>query len=523
MASGIDGLVSGLDTTSLINSLISAESTTQNQLKSRVSDQQLAISSYRTVNTSMSSLMTAAQAMSSSTALDVMSATSSSTDVAASVTSSAKAGTFDFKLLQTAKSEVQLSDSFGGLGDAATTGSAVTVTVGGKAMPDLTPKDSSLGSLVDAINGRSDLGLRAAAISMGDGTFRLQVSNSKTGEAGAFSLGGLTSAMTTTQPGQDAKIALAGASTAVVRSSTNTFSNVTPGLTFTVKPTAVANQDISLSVSQDADTVTSNMQKLVDAANAAISTITAQTKYDAANNKGSPLSGDFTVRQLSQQITSAIGLSATGGMSAADAGVQLSRDGKLTFDSAKFKATLASNPDGLKKLLGATATTDNPAITFSSATQRTQPGTYTVSVSALADSSTGAGVTGTISPVGKPALGTTGAGNVLTVTDLDSFGAGLSVNATATGTATITVNAGLAQRLANVAQAATDSSNGSLTRAINGRQSSVDDLNTQIASWDVRLADKKTSLQKQYSALEVALGKLKDQGNWLAGQLAGLG
>jgi flagellar hook-associated protein 2 len=62
----------------------------------------------------------------------------------------------------------------------------------------------------------------------------------------------------------------------------------------------------------------------------------------------------------------------------------------------------------------------------------------------------------------------------------------------------------------------------SLTSVITGRNDEITTFNTQIDDWDVRLAVKKDALQKQYSNLEVSLGKLKDQQSWLSGQLAGL-
>ena len=63
---------------------------------------------------------------------------------------------------------------------------------------------------------------------------------------------------------------------------------------------------------------------------------------------------------------------------------------------------------------------------------------------------------------------------------------------------------------------------GMITSAIQGRQSEVDSLGEQIADWDVRLAQRKQTLQTQFTNMEVALGQLKDQSNWLAGQLASL-
>ena len=62
----------------------------------------------------------------------------------------------------------------------------------------------------------------------------------------------------------------------------------------------------------------------------------------------------------------------------------------------------------------------------------------------------------------------------------------------------------------------------SLTSIITGRNNEISGLNDQISDWDVRLAAKREALQKQYADLEVALGKLKDQSNWLSGQLASL-
>ncbi len=47
-------------------------------------------------------------------------------------------------------------------------------------------------------------------------------------------------------------------------------------------------------------------------------------------------------------------------------------------------------------------------------------------------------------------------------------------------------------------------------------------MNDDIADWDVRLEQRRTSLERQYGALEVALGKLQSQSSWLAGQISSL-
>jgi flagellar hook-associated protein 2 len=85
-----------------------------------------------------------------------------------------------------------------------------------------------------------------------------------------------------------------------------------------------------------------------------------------------------------------------------------------------------------------------------------------------------------------------------------------------------TANPGVAGRLAAVAKAATDITTGSVTLAISNRNNRVSDLGKQISAWDTRLALKEKTLRAQFTAMESALGTMKSQSNWLAGQIAGL-
>ncbi|MFC5381496.1 flagellar filament capping protein FliD [Aquipuribacter nitratireducens] len=81
---------------------------------------------------------------------------------------------------------------------------------------------------------------------------------------------------------------------------------------------------------------------------------------------------------------------------------------------------------------------------------------------------------------------------------------------------------GVVARLRAVVDAATNAGSGFITTAIQGRETTKRDLQTQIDSWDRRLELRKATLQRQFSALEVSLGRLNSQSSWLAGQLAGL-
>ncbi len=86
---------------------------------------------------------------------------------------------------------------------------------------------------------------------------------------------------------------------------------------------------------------------------------------------------------------------------------------------------------------------------------------------------------------------------------------------------------GLAGRLAAVAQAAsaptgTTGGAGLITTAISNRERTVTRLQSDIKQWDRRLELREQRLVTQFASLEKAMGAARSQGQWLAGQLAGL-
>lgn len=89
-------------------------------------------------------------------------------------------------------------------------------------------------------------------------------------------------------------------------------------------------------------------------------------------------------------------------------------------------------------------------------------------------------------------------------------------------TAAITGAAGLAGRVQAVAEQASDSTDGTLTAALQGRTSSIDRLKSGIEDWDRRLELRRTNLERQFTALETALARMQSQSDWLTSQLGSL-
>lgn len=82
---------------------------------------------------------------------------------------------------------------------------------------------------------------------------------------------------------------------------------------------------------------------------------------------------------------------------------------------------------------------------------------------------------------------------------------------------------GVAGRLEALGKAAVLTGTGRLTTAIAGREDEVRGLGQRIGEWDARLELRERTLRRQFTAMETALGQMRQQSQWLAAQIAGLG
>ncbi|WIB34913.1 flagellar cap protein FliD N-terminal domain-containing protein [Curtobacterium sp. MCJR17_043] len=113
----IDGLVSGLKTSELINSLMSIEQVPQTLLKAKVTTTNSFISSLQTINGLVQSLATKASAAAKAGSLDLYTATSSATNATVSTSAAATPGSVSFTVGQTAAAQVGVTaamSSWGG-------------------------------------------------------------------------------------------------------------------------------------------------------------------------------------------------------------------------------------------------------------------------------------------------------------------------------------------------------------------------------------------------------------------------
>ena len=81
---------------------------------------------------------------------------------------------------------------------------------------------------------------------------------------------------------------------------------------------------------------------------------------------------------------------------------------------------------------------------------------------------------------------------------------------------------GFADRLATTAKAASDPYDGVISNSVKGHQSTIARLQDSISGWDIQLELRRTTLTRQFTALETALSRMNSQSTWLAGQISSL-
>ncbi|MGB8650646.1 MAG: flagellar filament capping protein FliD [Mycobacteriales bacterium] len=217
-----------------------------------------------------------------------------------------------------------------------------------------TTATSTLADLAAALNVASSP-VSAALINTGDGSatpYRMVLTAKGTGTAGALTLD--TSGINVLDPGQlstvtaasDAQLSVGGAT--ITRSS-NTITDLLPGVTVNL----VHAGSSTVTVASDPTGTTTRVQSLVDAVNNVLSSVATQTAYSATTNKGGPLSGEGMAQNISDtlldQVLAAAGTGQTKILS--QLGIETTRDGKLSFNSAQLASSLQSDPDGVASLL----------------------------------------------------------------------------------------------------------------------------------------------------------------------------
>jgi flagellar hook-associated protein 2 len=272
----------------------------------------------------------------------------------------------------------------------------------------------SLNAIAATINqrntGASATGVSASVMKVSGSDFRLILASDSTGASGftlngaaldavgalsSLQLGatGQANAFQSLQTAQDAQVSIDGLS--LIRSS-NTITDALSGVTLSLKQADPA-VTVSISIGVDGLALRANVQTFVDAYNSLQKLISDQFKFDANTGKSGILAGEPLLTSVQSSLSSRL-LQAVPGLtndrnSLVMIGVEPDQTGQLLINPDRFDAFLANNPDAIRDVFVAQASSANNSLQFLTNGLNTPSGTYNVNVTQAASKASVSGAT----------------------------------------------------------------------------------------------------------------------------------
>ncbi|MEN8257433.1 MAG: flagellar filament capping protein FliD [Thermodesulfobacteriota bacterium] len=461
MTIGVGGLVSGLDTESIITQVMDLERRPVLLLQAREADFQSKISALGSMKGGLSALQSAAQSLQDADSFTAYKTTNGNhTALSASASQDASPGTYLIDLTSLATSQQVRSEVFTASDEIVGTGT-LTIQVGANDAIDVVidSDHQTLAGIATAIN-EAATDVTASVIDDGNGNFYLTLASSETGAANTISMtmvdddgtnndaAGLSNlytnpvaqTLTETQAAGDAQLTVNGIT---VERTSNSITDLIGGVTLTLKEADPGNP-FEVTVAKDLNSVKSKIQAFVSEYNNMIDIFGGLQSYDAETEEAGPLIGDSTTRQLRSRLGAMLYDQVDGVASEVNGlsrlGVEVGRDGKLTLDDAKLTTALENYPD-----------------------------------------------------------------------EVTSFFTNTEVG-----------NEGIALRFDNLLESYLSTTNGLLAAKEDGLQDSIDDMGEQVDRINYRLLKKEETLRNQFLALEMILGELQATSGALDQQLESL-
>lgn len=373
------GVGSGLDLSSILDSLTTAEKASLTPITTQQSAYTAKLSAYGTLSSALTTFQTANTALNSADLFSATTATSTSSAFSATTSGNTVAGKYSISVTQLAQAQtltsgIQTSNTTAlGSSDASRTLS-IKLADGTSKDITLTSDQTSLTGMRDAING-AGAGVSASIIKVADGEYRLSLTASKTGEANAVSsvtvtgddtLQGIVGFDATKSDAdnpldlsvkaQDAELTV---NNVAITSSTNTISDALEGITLNLSDVTSGNQ--SLTITQDTSKASTAISNFVDAYNNLLDQFNALTKYtavdtgsDTQDSSNGALLGDSTLRSIQTQIKSLLTNNTSSSTYKTLAQIGVTSDpttGELTLDADKLKTELTKDPTGIKEMI----------------------------------------------------------------------------------------------------------------------------------------------------------------------------
>lgn len=345
------GISSGLDTASIVDSLVAAERSQATALQTKQSDLTTQRSIVNSLSSALAAFGTAAKALNAATAVQPRTTTVSDAKVAVTATAGASPTVHDVRVKSLARGQITGSNTYASNTAGIAGAGTLKITTGATDKTISYDATDTLSTIASKIN---SAGVGATASVLYDGSsYRLMVAATATGTAAAPTFAetgsglGLSDSANIKVAATDAEATIDGVT---VKRSTNVISDAVDGLSFTLNGThADADAASSVKVTLDSTALTTKLNALVTAYNSVNSALHVQLDYTGTKKGTNTLFGDSTLRQLQGALGNMMG-SSYGSSTLGAIGLTRDKTGGLTLDATKLNDALAKDPDAVAKL-----------------------------------------------------------------------------------------------------------------------------------------------------------------------------
>jgi flagellar hook-associated protein 2 len=430
----VGGIVSGLDTESIISQLVASASVPKQLMATKQAELSDRKDAYTELTSRLKDLQSALTDIDTATEFRSVSGSSSNESVAtATVDGDGVVGTYNLSVTSLADSDMYVSqDVFANSTDSVSAvAGTYSVTYAGTQTDISVAAGTSLEDLVTAINDQVS-GVTAYLMDTGSGQ-KLVVSGNDTGADNTISINSTLSTLsnyTHASTAADAALTINGVP---ISSADNTINGVVQGVTFNLVDTGTSKVKVGI----DIDKMVEKLQTFATAYNSVITYVGAGSILDVSTKTKGPFVGETVTSRLTTNMKSTVAdqYSASSVVEAlSQIGFETLQTGKLKINTSDLKDALQNNFDDVTAIF-----TDTNG--FNTAMQDT----------------------------------------------LDRY---------------------------------LDSTDGAVNNRIDALNEAIDGISTDMTNFDDKMSAYETRLRKGFTAMEIALGKLKDAQSTLSALLS---
>ena len=400
----IDGLVTGLDTTGIIDGLLQIQQRQIDTLSARRAENIGKQSAFSGLEARLVAFQGALGRLTSiqTTALQDKVVSSSDEDVIqAAASDDAAVGTYRMSVEQLATSH-QIATAGYATAESTVGEGEHTIQVGSDGAEYRFTIDESNNTLEGVAAAINDSGADVTATIINEGSgdtpYRLLLTSNDTGEENTISVTNNSGEPLvfdrTVQEAENAKVQIgSGDGAIVIENQSNRLDNVIAGVTLNLQR-ADAGKEVTLNVATDTEGGVEAVQNFVSAYNDFIDYVNTQVQYDPESNLGGPLVGERSVVEIKDELSLALS-SVVGGLTSDvnrmnSVGLSLKDDGKLSLDEGELRDVLSGGVDDVTakdvaELFALSGNTSSDDFEFILGNRSTVEGEFSINITQIAE------------------------------------------------------------------------------------------------------------------------------------------